>query len=232
MPSILLQGLSFNYDIKKSWRRSISLKLLSSTSFQVSVNHLTPQIIIDKFIHDHTNWILKNSSKVTTYPDLLNLPFISILDKNYQLIIIPSKADKITIDQINYTIDVFTKYLTQAHLKQVIGTHLKKHARHLIESEIKLLQTQYNFQFGRLSLRNQSTRFGSCSSTGNLNFNWQIIFFPYDKFCHIICHELAHLTHHNHSKSFWNLLALYDPNWKANNKWLKTNGHKYYIIKP
>jgi len=84
----------------------------------------------------------------------------------------------------------------------------------------------------KISVRNQKTRFGSCSAKGNLSFNWQIIFFPPDKFRHIILHELVHLKIENHSKNYWHALSLLDPNCKSNNKWLKTHATNHFLIRP
>ena len=71
----------------------------------------------------------------------------------------------------------------------------------------------YNFQFKKISIRNQKTRWGSCSKAGNLNFNFKIIFLPSHISDYIVIHELCHLKEMNHSKKFWNLVEKLLPNY-------------------
>ena len=82
------------------------------------------------------------------------------------------------------------------------------------------MQTSYN----KITLRRQKTRWGSCSSKKNLNFNWQLVYFEPKIIDYVIIHELAHLTHMNHSKNFWQLVEKYDPEYKKHVGWLKRNG--------
>lgn len=100
-------------------------------------------------------------------------------------------------------------------------------ARKIITSKVDQLCNKYGFSYNRISIRNQTTRLGSCSTLKNLNFNWQIIKFPEDKMEYIIKHELAHLKHPNHSKRFWNEVYSMDPKYKDNHKWTKENARKY-----
>lgn len=100
----------------------------------------------------------------------------------------------------------------------------KQQARHIILSELDSISRQYHFSFGHISVRDQKTRFGSCSQNGDLSFNWRIAFFPRDKFRHILFHELVHLTIKNHSPRFWAALSVYDPGWRQNRQWIRQNG--------
>jgi predicted metal-dependent hydrolase len=83
----------------------------------------------------------------------------------------------------------------------------KEQARAVVIRKIIEFNASYNFNFGRISIRNQKTRWGSCSKKGNLNFNYRLVFIPDALVDYIIVHELCHLGEFNHSKNFWNLVA-------------------------
>lgn len=73
----------------------------------------------------------------------------------------------------------------------------------------------YNFSFNNVVIRNQHTRWGSCSSKGNLNFNYKIVFLPEHLARYIVIHELCHLKEFNHSDRFWKLVSLAFPEYKT-----------------
>lgn len=77
---------------------------------------------------------------------------------------------------------------------------------------------------GRVTIREQKTRWGSCSSKNNLNFNWKLIMAPPDALDYVVVHELCHLYEFNHSPRFWALVTKFKPDYKAWVQWLKQNG--------
>jgi predicted metal-dependent hydrolase len=91
----------------------------------------------------------------------------------------------------------------------------KKQALQIAKIKIEELNKFYNFQYSRISIRNQKTRWGSCSRKGNLNFNYRIIHLPEEHLDYIIVHELCHLEQFNHSKNFWLLVEKAIPRYKT-----------------
>lgn len=97
----------------------------------------------------------------------------------------------------------------------------KELARQCITDKIKYFNTNYCFQYKRVSIKNQTSIWGSCSHQNNLNFNYRIIFLPKEIADYIVVHELCHLKEHNHSKNFWNLVARTIPDHKELRKQLR-----------
>lgn len=90
----------------------------------------------------------------------------------------------------------------------------KNEAKRLIEERLAYFQGAYDVRWNRVSIRNQSTRWGSCSRTGNLSFNYRLLFLPPHLCDYVIVHELCHLREMNHSPKFWALVALTFPDYK------------------
>lgn len=83
----------------------------------------------------------------------------------------------------------------------------KEQARVLIEQKIALYNLHYGHRVGKVSVRDQRTRWGSCSKKGNLSFNYRIAHIPEHLADYIVVHELCHLAQFNHSAQFWSLVA-------------------------
>lgn len=97
----------------------------------------------------------------------------------------------------------------------------KEKSRKLVEAKLEFWNKHYNYRWGRVAIRDQSGRWGSCSSQGNLNFNWKILYLPVSLQDYLIVHELCHLAEPNHSKDFWQLVERTIPSYKVRRKELK-----------
>lgn len=84
---------------------------------------------------------------------------------------------------------------------------LREDARALVRTRLAHFNTFYNHPVGRLSIKNHKSRWGSCSSKGNLNFNYKIVLLPPEVADYVIVHELCHLVEFNHSPKFWALVS-------------------------
>lgn len=97
----------------------------------------------------------------------------------------------------------------------------KEKAREIISERLKYFTNLYDFSYGRVSIRNQKTRWGSCSRQGNLNFNYRLVHLRGELRDYVIIHELCHLKEFNHSSKFWGLVAKVIPEYKELRKELK-----------
>jgi len=97
----------------------------------------------------------------------------------------------------------------------------KLKAEGLIKKRIRYYNQFYGYVYNRISIKQHKSRWGSCSSQRNLNFNYRIIFLPPELADYIVVHELCHLKEMNHSPRFWRLVAQIIPNYKEHEKVLK-----------
>lgn len=101
---------------------------------------------------------------------------------------------------------------------------LRNHARTLITQSIQHYAPLVGVTYNQIAIRTQHTRWGSCSSKGNLNFNCLLALAPREVLDYIVVHELCHRKEMNHSERFWNEVARIMPDYKVRLQWLKEHG--------
>lgn len=103
----------------------------------------------------------------------------------------------------------------------------REKAREVLNQRTAYYAGMMGVTYGRIAIREQKTRWGSCSAQGNLNFNWKLILMPPGVLDYVVVHELAHRREMNHSGRFWDLVASYMPEYEKYRRWLKENGNTY-----
>ena len=98
---------------------------------------------------------------------------------------------------------------------------LKNSAKKYFKDKTAYFASIMNLKYSRITITSAKTRFGSCSSRGNISYSWRLMLYPEAAREYVVVHELCHLVHMNHSKSFYKLLESYMPNYKELKKLLK-----------
>ena len=107
---------------------------------------------------------------------------------------------------------------------------LKETARAALVAASDTYAAKVGRPYGRITLRDTRSRWGSCSSRGNLSYSWRLIMAPPQVLDYVAAHEVSHLVHMDHSRSFWAQVEAIFPNYQAPRKWLKDHGtelHRY-----
>jgi len=176
------------------------------------------------FAHDHIEWLQQQICKLPPKLILQDQSPIPILGKIYY---IHQQKDKlrglVSLRENQIIIPGF-----EDMLESRLNRFLKKHAQNEITKRAEIKADKINATIHKITLKDTKTRWGSCSSAGDLAFSWRLIMAPDFVFDYVIAHEVAHLQFMNHGASFWQLCYdLTDQGPKAK-KWLKANGHKLY----
>jgi predicted metal-dependent hydrolase len=110
----------------------------------------------------------------------------------------------------------------------------RREARRLLEAAAAREAERLGLSYARISVRDQRTRWGSCSTRGTLSFSWRLALAPPEVLEYVVVHELLHLREHNHSRAFWALLDEHRPGWRAHAGWLRTHGEELqaYVHSP
>ncbi|MHB1407018.1 MAG: M48 family metallopeptidase [Desulfitobacteriaceae bacterium] len=115
----------------------------------------------------------------------------------------------------------------RSHLiREVLIYWYKNEARKVFQAKLAHYAASMGVRYGQVSIKEQKTKWGSCSGKGNINLNWQIIRAPEKVTDYVIIHELAHLKYMNHSPDFWKVVAQEMPEYKVWKKWLREHGRE------
>jgi hypothetical protein len=212
----------------------ISLKITRAGEVVVTAPKLLPQFLLDQFVASKSDWL---SAKLAEFqarrpaplkPDQLPSS-VQIFGKAVPIIILEDATQppgiKLTPQAVTLN---FWELPKKTALKQKVTTQLnallKRTAEQYLTKRTTDLAKIMHIKFARLSLREQQSRWGSCSSQGNLNFNWRLVHHPPAIIDYVIIHELAHRREMNHSAAFWQIVAQYDPAYNLHKGWLKRHG--------
>ncbi len=217
------------YTLKRSWRaRSLSLRLNRRGEVIASAPPFVPKFVIDQFILNHQAWILDKKEKLAqkTSPSTGK---IKIFGRSYQLIFtyrrelksgFQIEGEKLFYNSSHYLLQpkktLSLSPLEEKKLEQFFRRTLSQYLAQSVASWHKKMKIAK--PLGQIRVKNQSSRWGSCSSAGNLNFNLQLIHYPPTVIDYVIIHELAHLVHLDHSARFWALVAKHDGAYRQHKK--------------
>lgn len=164
---------------------------------------------------------------------------VSVMTDNRVLVKAPYGTTERTVQEFLISKkDWITKHLEKQNMEEEKAESLgllsadeikqiKKQARKIIPQRVEFWANKIGVTYGRIAIRLQSSRWGSCSVDGNLNFNCLLVKMPPEIMDSVVVHELCHRRHMNHSKEFYAEIDRVFPDYKHCNKWLKDNGGVY-----
>lgn len=169
------------------------------------------------FLGGQIKWIEKKISKLA-----FNRDKFRYLGYKTKLSIITDKKDKSFV--VSYNADsVILPVVDGLTTEQLFENWIFEEAKKYIPSRVKELAKHYGFNFDKVKVKKIKSRWGSCSSKKNLNFNYKLMHFNTKIIDYVIIHELCHLKEMNHSKKFWKLVEQIVPEYKDNKRELSFN---------
>lgn len=116
-----------------------------------------------------------------------------------------------------------TPSLEETVIREAVERWFIKQAHMIFPVRVMYFQQMTGGVVNEIHIKAQKTRWGSCSSRKNLNFNWNLVMAPPDVLDYVVVHELCHLTHMNHGREFWNLVEQVMPQYRQMKGWLRQN---------
>ncbi len=219
--------------IKYSHRKTVGL-YISAKGIEVRAPYHTPSRFINEFIDSKQSWIrekrLEIERKESDKFQLVNNGFITIEGAPKRIVIKSSVKNTCYVNDSEIIFElkdnnkntaerIFAKYLTNLAKATITPLALGTAKQAGLESKLSAIK-----------FRRTKSKWGHCTVSGTLQFNWLIMMAPVSVIHYLVCHEVSHLKHMNHSKDFWGFVEQLCPNYRDEKKWLKENGYKLSIL--
>jgi predicted metal-dependent hydrolase len=169
------------------------------------------------FLQEQADWIygvLHQSPETISLADYLaHRPTLSGFGRAWTASISLSNRNRCLIDPGLQRVRLFHRPHADLNLQLLVA--LRDFALQVIPERVAQLARSVDLGYQRVCVRDQRSRWGSCSERGCLSFNWRLVLLPPPLHDYLIWHELAHLRHLNHSPRYWRLLSTFDPDYEA-----------------
>ncbi|MFB6144665.1 MAG: M48 family metallopeptidase [Candidatus Nanohaloarchaea archaeon] len=226
-----IEGLKINYEVRRSEEASrprIDHKLGDFTVvIPEGASYEPEELLLRK-----RNWVSKKKREFLRFKRKIperNLEEdgkISILGDEKRI-----KVESRRSNQIDEDVLLAKHLVERTSLRDQLEKVLRAKARKVIEKKISHYSGQISQDYDKIFIRDQQTKWGSCSTKGNLNFNWRLVLGPEKVLEYVVVHELVHLEIKSHNENFWKRVRELYPEYKEANKWLSENSSKLVFNK-
>nr|MDO8085187.1 SprT family zinc-dependent metalloprotease [Candidatus Sigynarchaeum springense] len=226
-------AFSFEYTITRTSRRTIGITIRPDGSIIVRVPRHVMQRQVDEVLAQKKGWIQKKRESIQARerlrpkpPEFADGDALPYLGQAFRLVVRQSFENKTRVEATGGSLVVHVQgdpdtppQLRERARVAMVGWY-KAQAHSLLPSRVEAFKVRLDVQPARVAIKDQRTRWGSCSSKGNVNLNWRLVLCPSHVLDYVVVHELCHLKINSHSASFWKLVASLVPDYKNCKQWL------------
>jgi predicted metal-dependent hydrolase len=214
-----LGGIEQNWSVRQSARaRRLSVRVFRNGGVEIVVPPRTSPHRVSAFVSEHREWIERQRKRAVPQIDWPLPPeelSLSAIDEHWRCRVLPSLGRTRVHERDGAELQLRGPVRDRERTRHVILRWLVAHAALRFEAPLRELASQMALQAGRLQIRCQRTRWGSCSRRGTISLNVCLLFQRPEVLRYLMIHELSHLRYMNHSRRFWAEVARYEPDWKA-----------------
>lgn len=212
-------------EIIRSKRRTMSLHVMPDARLVVRAPRYVPEWEIRRFIQDKLDWILKKQKQAReTYRPPVERRFASgeeILFRGERIPLAVAPGLRLRLELRDGAFHLRENAAPKA--RRLFLAWFRERAAEVIAQRVERFNAGTGYRVNRIRINSAKSRWGSCSRMGNLNFNWRLILAPPEVLDYVVCHELAHLPHPDHSPRFWARVGEFMPGFAEARGWLKKN---------
>ena len=190
----------------------------------------------DEFVRKNGEWILNKLSDNGIDPSegsatnrrLISGQLIPFRGEEHQILILvlPITRPHVLYSDIEKSISLYIPRTNEKSVEEIFRAWARKRSKEVVEDSLERAAALIGTAPSKLTVREQRTKWGSCSADGKISINWRLLFFPPQVLDYVVVHEVCHLLEFNHSIKFWRLVAKNFPNYRWAVDWLATEGTK------
>lgn len=213
------------YSIKTHPRaRNVTLRASLQHGLEIVVPKRFNPRDIPAILTQHKTWIEKKLIAFQAQQQIIqseNLPekiILHAINQTWHIVYLPSKIKLQLIPRPHQELVLLGDVKNKSACKKLLIHWLKQQAKIHLTAQLNGVSQQINLPYEKITIRDQRTRWGSCTRNKSISLNYKLIFLPHELMRHIMIHELCHTIHLNHSEKFWRLVATFDQNCQQNRK--------------
>lgn len=226
---IELDGRRVSYTLRRSARaRYLRADIGLRTGLRVTLPVGLSEARIEPFLRSRRVWVLRALGRLERLASLIpdrslehgtTVPYLGAT-----LTLNLSTGAPARVGRLGDSLIVHTPRRTRAVVHAALQDWYRAEAARVLGDHARLLAARHNLEFRKIIIRDQKRRWGSCSTSGTLSFNWRLMLAPENIAKYLVAHELAHRAHPDHSRRFWAKVAELCPGFRDEERWLKKNG--------
>jgi predicted metal-dependent hydrolase len=215
----------------KAKRYTLRLKT-GSSDFIVTMPPRGTLTFAKDFIARHHGWMEKRLSKGADHVPFLPGATIPFLGEPHLIVHRPGMRGTIALERDEQNNAILAVSGEGAHVPRRIADFMKKEALRRLKAASHRHAATLGVSITGITIRDTVSRWGSCSSRGQLNYSWRIVMAPAFVLDYLAAHEVAHRKEMNHSPRYWRIVASLDPHYERAEAWLKRHGAGLHRIGP
>lgn len=234
MANLTIGAYEFEYSVSFSRRRTVRIRLAAPGRLEVTAPSRLPRAEIESLLLSKKDWIVRQAAKLAA---LEASPLNAAAEPGAQLLFLgePRRLTVLTAagvragvslagDRLFVQLPALPAAEQAAALTKALRVWYVDAARCELERRTLCWAERLEVRPRRVFIREQKSRWGSCSTRGNINYNWRAVMAPPAVLDYLVVHELCHMKEPNHSPAFWALVAKAVPDYKEHRRWLQSNG--------
>ncbi len=177
------------------------------------------------FVNEHLGWIMTELAKIPKMKKFENGDKFLLFGQKVEISHQEKARCGVILEGDKLVVSGGAEFLHRR-----IKDYIKREAQKRFYEQSQNLAQRIGKKLIGVSIKDTKSRWGSCSSLNHINYNWRIALAPCEVIDYLLAHEVAHLAHQDHSKSFWDCVNFLNSDWKTGHDWLKKHGKSLYYF--
>ena len=223
----MMEGFDFPIEILRTPRTRSAAIQVNGSGVVIRV----PKSLSDKRIRElilkRSQWIKTKLREHSERPAIAPREYVSgegfpYLGKTYRLKVVQGAEQSLKLQAGRLVATITSRDNQTSDVKNLLIDWYQRHADLRLREKVERLAPIVGVKPSSIVVKGYKSRWGSCSSKGDISFNWRIIAAPHRIVDYVVIHELCHMLEHNHSPKFWRHVERHEPDWRWCRQWLKT----------